>query len=188
MLLGLGAAGLMTLGVKWANVAAAVLFVGTYVLDNCDGEVARAKNQCSDFGMYFDTFVDWIVNTAFFVGLGWGAADVFEDVIWWWLGLSAGAGGTINYLLGLYFLRKDGSRATNPETNGPESPGGSVQPETWWQRLLFFFRELSRADFCFLVLALALADVLWLLLVAGAIGAHVYWMTQCIRVARKFRV
>ena len=40
----------------WA--AAGVLFVVTYVLDNCDGEIARLKDQCSTF----DTLVDWIVQ------------------------------------------------------------------------------------------------------------------------------
>ena len=34
----------------------------TYVLDNCDGEIARLKDQCSTFGMWFDTLVDWIVQ------------------------------------------------------------------------------------------------------------------------------
>jgi nitrate reductase NapE component len=42
-----------------------------------------------------------------------------------------------------------------------------------------------RNDFCFIVLALALADVLWILLPTGAIGAQVYWMLQFVKGFRR---
>jgi hypothetical protein len=54
--------------------------------------------------------------------------------------------------------------------------------------MLMTFREFARADFCFIVLALALIDLTWILLPAGAIGAHVYWMTQFVRGARDYHV
>ena len=54
--------------------------------------------------------------------------------------------------------------------------------------VIYFYRELSRADFCFLVLLLALLGGLWVLLPAGAIGAQIYWMTQFVRGARQFHV
>ena len=40
--------------------------------------------------------------------------------------------------------------------------------------LIYIFHKLSRADFCLIVLGLALFDVLWILLPLGAIGAQAY--------------
>jgi len=89
------------------TVAAGVLFVVTYVLDNCDGEIARLKDQCSTFGMWFDTFVDWIVHTAFFIALGIGTAKGFGHDAWLWLGWIAAAGGTFNFVLGIILDARD---------------------------------------------------------------------------------
>ena len=174
LVLGLGAAwAAATHG--WA-VVSGLLMVGAYVLDNCDGEIARLKNQCSRFGMHFDSFVDWIVHTAFFWGLGVGTAAATGEAFWNWLGLAAAAGGTLNYGLG-YVL---GAGPTTAESARP--------PVTASEWILFAFRELTRADFCFIVLALGLVDALWVLVPAGAIGAQVYWMTALIRRAREFHV
>ncbi|TAN49066.1 MAG: CDP-alcohol phosphatidyltransferase family protein, partial [Rhodospirillales bacterium] len=168
MVLGLLAA----LAFAWnAPLTGAVLLIATYVLDNCDGEVARTKNQCSEFGKYFDSFVDWVVHTAFFLGLGFGVAAQNQSDVWAWLGYAAAAGGTINYAIGLYFEKADAKEKVAAH-EPPHQPQG---PMEW---TVFIFRELSRADFCFLVLLLALFDGLWLLLPAGAIGAQVYWGLQ----------
>ncbi len=51
---------------------------------------------------------------------------------------------------------------------------------------MFIFRELTRADFWLIVLALSIFDVTWVLLPAGAIGAQVYWATQFFGCAREF--
>ena len=57
----------------WA-VVGGLLMVMTYILDNCDGEIARIKDQCSAFGMRFDSFVDWVVHATFFAALGVGVS------------------------------------------------------------------------------------------------------------------
>ncbi len=178
LLVGLTAAWLLTKGDWIANVEAAGLFVVAYILDNCDGEIARLKSQCSTFGRHFDTFVDWAVHTAFFLGLGVGAAAAMDAEYWRWLGWAAAAGGTINYVLGFVLDRFD-------STEG-EAGLDNATPEGAFEWIIFAFRELSRADFCFLVLALALGDVLWVLLPAGAVGAQVYWMMQFVKRARRF--
>lgn len=183
LICGLVAVYLLGLGM---NIPAALIFIIAYILDNCDGEIARAKDQCSEFGMRFDTFVDWIVNSGFFFGLGFGTSRVFDDPIWLWLGVAGFVGGTINYLLSIFLDFKDAQNALNsPESASVEK---SVTPESAFEWLIFCFRELARADFCFLVLLLALADVLWVLLPAGAIGAQVYWILQLYKKARSFHV
>jgi phosphatidylglycerophosphate synthase len=162
-------------------VVAAALMVLCYVFDNCDGEVARIEGRCTTFGMHYDTFTDWLVHSAFFAALGAGHAALTGEAAWAWAGWAAAAGGTLNYVIGLALDRRD---ATAPP--GPGDADGTV-PATPGEWLLFAFRELSRADFCFIVLALALADALWLLLPAGAVGAQVYWMTRFLRAASRLR-
>lgn len=168
-------------GDYFSVVTGACFFVVSYVLDNCDGEIARLKNQTSVFGMHFDTFVDWLVNAGFFAALGIGYAEISGNEIWIWIGWTGAAGGTINYLLGIAFIFLD-KREAGPEPSGAPDP---ARPNGLFQWFIFMFRELARADFCFLVLALAAFDVLWILLPAGAIGAQVYWILLCVKSARQ---
>ncbi len=159
----------------------AVLLVVCYVLDNSDGEIARLKNQSSTFGMHFDTAVDWIVHSVFFVALGIGVSGLSGEEIWKWLGWTAAVGGTINYGLGLHLCRRDrNSGDVDWDDSEGQRPKGAIQ----W--LIFMFRELARADFCFLVVGLATFDVLWVLLPAGAIGAQIYWLLLLVKSARNF--
>lgn len=183
--LGLAAAWAVARGTPGGAIVAGALLVACYVLDNCDGEIARLKGQCSAFGAHFDSLVDWAVHTAFFIGLGLGVEVATNDDIWTWLGLAAGAGGTINYILTLWFAARDSFGGDADPAVGEQGASGPQNVPEW---ILFAFRELSRADFCFIVLALALADLLWVLLPMGAIGAQVYWLTQAIRRTREFHV
>ena len=55
---GLGAAFCyLQAGQGW-QIPGALLLVLNYVLDNSDGEIARLKYMCSDFGVRLDTFGD----------------------------------------------------------------------------------------------------------------------------------
>ena len=163
-------------------VAGGGLLVLCYLLDNIDGEIARLKGLQSTFGMHFDTFVDWLVHATFFPALGWGEAAHSGNDMWLWLGAAAGAGATINYLVVLYLDRRDGvpeSATAAPRTTTDDTLAG---------KLMYAIREISRADFCFIVLALAIVDGLWLLLPFAAAGAQVYWMTAGIQQARDAHV
>ena len=185
MVLGLGCAGAMARG-EWAwTLGGAFLLLFAYVLDNCDGEIARIKDQCSEFGGRFDTFVDWVIHTAFFAGLGVGVSRQSGEDLWLWLGLIGAAGCTINYILGFLLEARDRARAINrPAASGTAK--SRRDPETPLEWAVFVFRELTRADFWLIVLALSIFDFTWVLLPAGAIGAQVYWATQFIGGAREF--
>ena len=104
MSLGFGlAAGIACLrGDYFSILTGALLFLICYVLDNCDGEIARLKDMRSIFGMRYDTFVDWFVHTVFFISLGWGATSATGQPWWLWAGIAAGFGGSVNYALELY--------------------------------------------------------------------------------------
>ncbi|MDH5748914.1 MAG: CDP-alcohol phosphatidyltransferase family protein [Rhodospirillales bacterium] len=186
---GLVCNGMFLVGETAWGIVGALFFVVTYILDNCDGEIARLKDQCSAFGMRYDSFVDWIVHSSFFPALGIGVHSATGNEVWLWLGWIGGAGGTFNYAVGFWVeARNRREKAESYDETGREAVENSHRPENLGEWLLFAFRELSRADFCFIVLALAVFDLTWLLLPLGAVGAQAYWITQFARRAREFHV
>lgn len=161
-------------------ILGALLFLLAYVLDNCDGEVARRKGQTSDFGRRFDSFVDWIIHFAFFLALGWGAWQGGRHVIWFGFGVLAALGGTINYGIDVWRDSRDARLGVaNLVTDGPD--------ETARDRAVYLSR-LLRNDFCFVVFALSPFDVVWVLLPLSAVGAQVYWGMQCVKGFRRHHV
>lgn len=185
---GLAAAGCLVWGEwEWTLVGAWLLLMG-YVLDNCDGEIARLKNQCSEFGKNFDSFVDWLVHAAFFAALGAGTATATGEDLWLWLGGIAAVGCTVNYLVGFVIAARDRRAKENQPPASGDGEGSPLKPRTWKEWAIFILRELSRADFCFIVLVLAAFDQTWVLLPAGAVGSQVYWLTQFTRGASEYHV
>lgn len=164
------------------SLIGAGLFVICYIFDNCDGDVARARNQCSSFGREYDTFVDWLVHSAFFACLGWGVTAQTGEAYWLWLGLFGALGGTINYLIAIVMTLR---RKT---VDAAGDVGLAERPESALEWAVFALRELSRADFCVIVVGLALFDVTWILLPTAAVGAHAYWMAAFIERARHYHV
>ncbi len=186
--LGLAAAWSIVYDEYLMTVIGGFLMVGCYVLDNCDGEVARLKGQCSQFGRRLDNFVDWAVDTALFIALGVGVAGSSGQEIWAWMGWSAAVGSTINYAIGsIAEERRMISSGSGEDVPAAEKSGRSP-PETIGQWLMHVFRELSRADFCFILLGLALFGYAWVLLPLAAVGAHAFWIVHLFPGARERRV
>lgn len=184
LLLGLAGAACFLPG-RWDwGLAGAALLVAGYVLDNCDGEIARVKNLSSDFGAQLDDFADWLVDACFFAALGAGVATARGETLWLWLGLLAAGGATIDYAVDLIkqarARRDPKARSREQEAREPKRPEAALD----W--VIYVFHKLSRADFCLIVLALALFDQTWLLLPLGAVGAQVYWITDLFARARGY--
>lgn len=182
---GIAAAAAILWGSRHGAVLGAVLLVVSYVLDNCDGEIARLKRMSSRFGARLDDFGDWLVHTVLFLAMGLAASRLRMENVWLWFGVAAGAGGTVNYLASM--LPAAAGEPAAAEV-GPAASEAAVLPATPLEWTAFIFRELMRADFCFIVLLLALFDSLWWLLPAAAIGAQVYWMLRMVRAASRFHV
>jgi phosphatidylglycerophosphate synthase len=165
----------------------ALLFFAFYVLDNCDGEIARAKGLSSRFGQFYDTFVDWLGHATLFLGLGAGVAAERHSDWWLWFGAIAAAGASINYAIGLA-----GDLRAKPESGATANSADAPPPRPTLAEPLaafgFFLRELTRADFCFILIVLALIDQTWLLLPAAAVGAQAYWMASFIDGIRRHHV
>lgn len=156
----------------------AVLFALSYVLDNVDGELARATGRGSTIGQYLDDLVDWLVHSLFFLALGAGEASSSGSDLWLWLGAAAAFGGTMSSIV-TFFRRDTGSE---PEISAmADLPANASNLD----RLNFLLRGLIKADFWLLVLALSLFDGAWLLLPAAAIGSQIFWMLQFLESARR---
>ncbi len=189
LLTGLAGGLCMMQGDRTLGIIGGVLLVICYVLDNCDGEIARLKNQTSRLGMHFDTFVDAVVHTFFFAALGIGVRETTGEDAWLWLGWIAAAGSAINYVISIIVDPRD--RMADQRPGGSTGREGAAQPRTPRRRrqwFVFAFREFARADFCFIVLALAVFDLTWARLPAAAAGAHVYWATRFVRGAGQYHV
>ncbi len=182
---GLCAAAMIAMGGTGWQVGGALLFVASYVLDNIDGEIARLKNLSSRFGAVLDTVVDWLVHTVLFVAIGLEHSSASGQGVWLWLGIAAGAGGSINFVIGRILERRDSRQAAAATAETASSPRAPRGP---WDWTVYCFRELSRADFCFIVLLLAALDLVWVLLPAAAVGAQVYWLMIFVKGARDYHV
>ncbi len=188
LVLGLAAAWCMLYESYWIKVAGGILLVSCYILDNCDGEVARLKGQCSEYGRRLDNFVDWAVHTALFAALGVGVASSSGQDMWAWMGWIAALGSTINYIIGTIAEERQAKSGKTdhdiPADEEPEQP----PPENIGQWLMYAFRELSRADFCFILLGLTLFGITWVLLPLGAVGAQAFWVVHLLPGARERHV
>jgi len=170
--LGLSAAWQFAQGSYLGNFLGAFMFALSYVLDNCDGEVARARQVSSTFGHRFNTFSDWLVNASFFVGLGMGASSATGEIWWLWVGCIAGLGATINSVLQQVLDYRQGNwtkAAPQPEV------AFTPLPDRVGQRVIFFFRELARG----LLVTGDLGRVARCRLVPGSAGCRrgqAYWL------------
>lgn len=184
LLLGLACAACFTQGGWITGIIGGLLLVASYTFDNCDGEVARIKKMSSEFGAKLDDMSDWMVDASFFVALGYGTAQVNGQQFWLWLGLAAAAGAFIDYIVDLIYEAK---KSEDPDAISREEQASEPkQPEDALDWIIYIFHKLSRADFCIIVLGLALFNVTWILLPFAAIGAQAYWITDLFERARGY--
>ncbi len=172
ILLGLLGSATLLLGTRRGDVACGLLFVASYILDNCDGEIARAKNLKSRFGAVLDTAGDFVVHMTFFMTLGVAIYLRTGANFWLWCGGLAALGNIVNYVIS--HLPGEGQPSETPgDGDGFKYPSREDSVGKW---LAFVLRELMRADFCFIVLVLGIFDELRMLLPLGALGAQAYWI------------
>ena len=184
LLLGLICAACFTQGNWVLGIIGGMLLVASYTFDNCDGEVARIKKLSSKFGAKLDDMADWIIDASFFAALGYGTAQVNGQQFWFWLGLAAAAGAFIDYVVDLVYEAK---KANDPDAISREEQASEPkQPEDGLDWIIYIFHKLSRADFCIIVLGLALFNITWVLLPFAAIGAQAYWITDLSERARGY--
>jgi len=147
-------------------------FLLANVLDECDGKVARETGTASRFGALLDTWADFIVHAAFFLGLGIGTARHLPGGPWLMLGGIAAAGNLVSFLLDLRGL-------SGVEPKGPNS---AASPDRF-----AWMTEWFRVDFSVLVMVSALLRSTGWILWAGAIGVFLVWIPSTVAIAARRR-
>ena len=148
-------------------------------MDNCDGEIARLKDLSSELGAHFDDVVDWLVDSAFFVGLGYGTWQTTDEIYWFWFGLAATFGATLDYIIDLIMHAR---AKKNPGAKSREQKAIEVcEPDGLIDGLVYIFHKLSRADFCIIVFGLSVFQLTYVLLPLAAVGAQIYWVIDLFR-------
>ncbi len=77
-----------SLGVYFYTVIGAVLVQLSFILDMCDGELARYKNKCSKFGAWLDRIFDRLSEFSIFFGICMGVYRYSHNPRIWVLVLS----------------------------------------------------------------------------------------------------
>ncbi len=96
---GLVGVAMVLLGGYWWAVAGTFLLHVNSVWDGIDGELARLRYQCSDFGAYLDSVCDEFLNAAIVIAAGYHVAAHYGYPAWWgWMGLF---GGTMTFVYAL---------------------------------------------------------------------------------------
>lgn len=136
-------------GAAW-HVAGVVLLLASWVLDCCDGEVARARGTCSLDGEFIDACRHQVVCPALFGGLTVGVLARHPGAVWLLaLGLASTAlstrftGGMIDQLV-LLGVRRRIRRGELPERSaGPPTGAPGRGPAALARRLTPLFVDFN---------------------------------------------
>ena len=79
---GLGAAVLFAIGLRWSLVLGALALQLSLVIDCVDGEVARATRRFTALGAWLDAWTDRVKEFCAYAGLAWGSAVALGVDAW----------------------------------------------------------------------------------------------------------
>lgn len=188
MVFGLAAAWFFLLGSYAANLVGAALFFLSYLCSHCDGEVARLKKLESPFGAKLSEFGGFVVHAALLLALGVNGADTFGSDIWLWLGALGAFGTAANFAVWMLANRESDHDSTPQDIAHTIRPEDVTHKASRLDQTIFVFRELMAADFCFVLLAVSLIGMPWLLVPPAAIGVQLYWVAGLYENAQKYHV
>ena len=164
ILVGLGAAAVLTLPGLWAAAAALVLIQMQILLDCVDGEMARWQQRFSPVGIYLDRFGHYFTETLLPIGLGI-RADGGWDSIGGWTSL-----GLLIAVLALmvrtesalvHVARMEAGKPPAPDTREAAAPRASgLRRLRRALGLLPFYRAFVAVEATLLAFAAAVADEL----------------------------
>ena len=89
LVLGLLSAGFYFSGKPDALVWGAVFLYGKVILDNVDGNLARARGASSRFGRFLDSLADFLVTVLVYIGATFYLVQENGDIGLWYLGFFA---------------------------------------------------------------------------------------------------
>jgi phosphatidylglycerophosphate synthase len=176
LFLGLYSAWLFSHGTYLTGLVAAALSLAAGILDGCDGEIARLKHQESNFGCWLETVTDYTYYFAIFAGMTVGAVRYTGWKVFYLFGGLALAAMAASAML-LLFLRHRMTRHV-PSHFAAALRGRFKEGGGKWTHLLAKLSNVAtRAQMPYGVMALAVTGALPAVIILGAVGANLYWMT-----------
>lgn len=154
----------------------AVWFQVAYVLDNCDGELARLTNATSGFGSWLDLVTDCFIHMGFFWSLGMGIFRSDPNPGWTRLGTWAALSVFLTYST---FVMEQVRQRGRSALLHPDPPINEAMAGFWGK-----VRTVLRGDFSLVVLGSALVGQMGWLLWGGILGATIYWMLNVFSLLR----
>ncbi|MGW5906379.1 DUF5941 domain-containing protein [Streptomyces althioticus] len=181
LLTALIAAGCAATGTRAGFVAAAVLLLGSFVLDCADGQLARYSLQYSTLGAWLDATFDRAKEYAFYAGLALGAARDGDDV--WALALGAIILQSCRHVVDFSFAEARTGAAEGPAA----SLSGRLDRVGWtvWVRRMIVLPIGERWALIAVLTAATTPRVTFWVLLAGCAFAAAY--TTAGRVLRSLR-
>ena len=149
------------------------------VLDHCDGEIARLKNQSSRFGFWLDLITDAFVGSAIVISIGLGLSKSLNNdsyIIW---GFLSGGGIALSSFLVFYNASKRGGKV---DTICCFSDSKDGKPPTALEN---FIDKTLNKNLSFYILIGAIVGKLNLLLIVSAIGVQIHWILILIVICKK---
>lgn len=198
--LGLVAAVSVAVGSWICSAVGGALLLGSLVLDNCDGEIARVKHLGSTFGAWLDIYGDFLVNAAFLSGMAVGAYRRFDAPVYLWAGGFAVAAftfynGTVfryihrlgipdEFLFRWWFDQEAAAAAPPGDDPGGRAPGqGTPAGPSALGRFLSGLKYLGRRDFfIFAYFVTSLVGVLHIAFWATVAGTAMNFVMTCYQV------
>ncbi|MFQ5663666.1 MAG: CDP-alcohol phosphatidyltransferase family protein [Terriglobia bacterium] len=176
LFLGLGSGWAFAQGSYGWGIAGAFLAYVSAIMDHCDGMVARLKFQESEFGVWFETAVDYVSYLAIFVGLAIGLYRETGFVHHLFVGGLFLFGWVMSFIL--QSRQRNLASGDNP-ADFPNRIHTKLEQHSrnffhWFSRRLYFL--VRRAVLPYFILLFCLLDLRVLLLGWVTFGANLVWL------------
>ncbi|MBI4433118.1 MAG: CDP-alcohol phosphatidyltransferase family protein [Candidatus Omnitrophica bacterium] len=168
LLFGISGGLLFSRGAYGAGLAAAACYELATVLDNCDGEVARAKNLKSAFGAWLDVIVDVLNDVALFLGIAVGTLKTQNPSLVLTLAALCVSGTLLHFLL--VILEK--LKGFGPAVFGTPNPNAAARGSFFFK----IFDGLREGEASWFVVGFAIIGQTAILLWVGAVYMQAIWI------------
>jgi len=176
LLFGLGSGFLFAQGGYWWAVAGSLLWFVSAIMDHVDGMVARLKFQESEFGTWFESFVDYTATFSAYVGMAVGLYRESE------VAHHLTVGGVFIFGAIMSFIVQSRQRRQLSSDNPADYPNrmhrkleeNSQNLFLWFSRKAYFVAR--RAVLPYYMLIFCLLDLRVLFLGWSALGANIIWI------------
>jgi phosphatidylglycerophosphate synthase len=183
IVLGMYAGWLFSRGDYISGVFAAMVSLAASILDGCDGELARLQYKDSAFGCWLDTLGDYTYYLAIFIGLTVGAARHSGWSGFWWIGGALLLGSLLT--IGLLVLLRERITDGQPDRLRTTTKAHFYASGKRWAWLVARLSPCAtRATMPYGILGLAILGMLPAVVVLGAIGAQIYWISLAVELRR----